>query len=260
MTTTIYMEAVAELAALAGGNAMRHYRTGLVAEAKMDGSPVTVADQSSERLARDWIEERFPADGILGEEFGVLRPEAARRWIIDPIDGTKAFVRGIPFWGTLVAVMEGETVIAGATNFPALGESLVAAPGEGCWWNGSRCSVSAVNNLADATVLTTDAAFAGQPMKLEAWHGLAALAGTSRTWGDCVGYLLVATGRAEVMVDPVVSAWDIAALMPAIVEAGGVFTDWEGRSICGTSGIATNAVLADAVRAILNPARGERRP
>ncbi len=234
---------------------MRHYRTALIAETKKDGSPVTVADRSSERLARDWIEERFPGDGILGEEFGVLRPEAARRWIIDPIDGTKAFVRGIPFWGTLVAVMEGESVIAGAAEFPALAESLVAAPGEGSWWNGSGCSVSTVSDLSAATVLTTDAAFTGEPAKLEGWQALAARSATSRTWGDCVGYLLVATGRAEAMVDPVVSAWDIAALIPAIVEAGGVFTDWEGRKVCGTSGIATNAVLADVVRAILNPGR-----
>lgn len=251
--TAVYKDAAAELAALAGANAMRHFRTALVAETKQDGSPVTIADRSSERLARDWIEERFPTDGILGEEFGVVRPEAMRRWIIDPIDGTKAFVRGIPFWGTLVAVMEGETVIAGAAEFPALSESLIAAPGEGCWWNGSRCSVSGVNDLSDATVLTTDAAFKDQAAKLAGWQSLVAQSGTSRTWGDCVGYLLVATGRAEAMVDPVVSAWDIAALMPAIVEAGGVFTDWEGRTTCGTSGIATNALLAEAVRTILNP-------
>ncbi len=251
--TAVYKDAAAELAALAGANAMRHFRTALVAETKQDGSPVTIADRSSERLARDWIEERFPTDGILGEEFGVVRPEAMRRWIIDPIDGTKAFVRGIPFWGTLVAVMEGETVIAGAAEFPALSESLIAAPGEGCWWNGSRCSVSGVNDLSDATVLTTDAAFKDQAAKLAGWQSLVARSGTSRTWGDCVGYLLVATGRAEAMVDPVVSAWDIAALMPAIVEAGGVFTDWEGRTTCGTSGIATNALLAEAVRTILNP-------
>ncbi len=259
MSNTIYRDAVAELAALAGANAMRHYRTALVTESKQDGSPVTIADRSSERLAREWIEKRFPADGILGEEFGVVRPDAARRWIIDPIDGTKAFVRGIPFWGTLVAVMDGDTVIAGAAEFPALGESLVAAPGESCWWNGSRCSVSTVAELSAATVLTTDAGFTGHSEKLEGWQALVAGSGTSRTWGDCVGYLLVATGRAEVMVDPVVAAWDIAAVIPAIVEAGGVFTDWEGRSVCGTSGIATNALLADEVRAILNPGREAQR-
>ncbi|MEO8577148.1 MAG: inositol monophosphatase family protein [Gemmatimonadales bacterium] len=246
------MEAAAEIAQIAAANAMSYYGKPLDAEFKQDGSPVTAADRTSERLARDWIEQRFPGDGILGEEYGVLRPDARRRWIIDPIDGTKAFVRGIPFWGSMIAVVEGEDVLAGAVSFPVLGETLVAAPGEGCWWNDSRCSVSRVHDLSSATVLTTDAAFKGESTKARGWAVLASIAAVSRTWGDCVGYLLVATGRAEVMADPVVSPWDVVAVMPAIVEAGGVFTDWNGEaSAFRGSAIATNAALADESRRTL---------
>jgi histidinol phosphatase-like enzyme (inositol monophosphatase family) len=249
---TSIMEGVAEVAQIAGANASRYYKKPLDAELKQDGSPVTIADRTSEQLARDWIQRRFPSDGILGEEFGVIRPDAPRRWIIDPIDGTKSFVRGVPFWGSMVAVVEGEDVIAGAVSFPALDEMLVAAPGEGCWWNGSRCSVSKVDDLSLATVLTSSAAFKRDPVKARGWETLANSAAVSRTWGDCVGYLLVATGRAEVMVDPIVAAWDIAAVLPAIVEAGGVFTDWNGAvTAFGGNAIATNAALAQESRRVL---------
>ncbi len=252
MSETIYMEAALELAEITGANAMRYFRTAIDAETKKDGSPVTVADRSSEQLAREWIEVRFPSDGILGEEFGAVRPDAPRRWIIDPVDGTKSFVRGVGFWGSLIAVVEGEDVLAGAASFPALGDTLVAAPGKGCWWNGSRCSVSTVQDLSSAAVLATDISFNGHPEKRRGWLALADAAALSRTWGDCVGYLLVATGRAEVMADPVVSAWDVAALMPAITEAGGVFTDWEGNATAfGKSAVATNAALANVARRIL---------
>lgn len=247
------MQAAAELAGIAGANAMRYYKSDFATETKQDGSPVTIADKSSERLVRKWIERRFPSDGILGEEYGATRQDAKRNWIIDPIDGTKSFVRGIPFWGSLVAIVEGEEVLAGAVSFPALGETLVAAPGEGCWCNDSRASVSNVSDMGSATVLTTDSSFKANPEKLEGWMALSSAAGISRTWGDCVGYLLVATGRAEVMVDPVISAWDVAPLMPAIVEAGGVFTDWEGNaSVFNKSAIATNAALAKTARTLLS--------
>lgn len=250
-----YMEAAAELARIAGENAMKYYRTEISADVKQDGSPVTIADKSSERLVREWIERRFPADGIVGEEYGVSNESSRRRWIVDPIDGTKAFIRGIPFWGSLVAVVEGDEVIAGASAFPALGETLVAGLGEGCWWNDARCSVSTVDDLSSATVLTTDAGFKGHPQKQAGWLALTEAAALSRTWGDCAGYLLVATGRAEVMTDPVINAWDVAALMPAITEAGGVFTDWEGNHTAfGTSAVATNSLLAAEARRILNGA------
>jgi histidinol-phosphatase len=242
----------AELARITGTVALRHYRTNLTVETKADGSPVTVADRAAETAARAWVQSRFPKDGVLGEELGEERPGAARRWIIDPIDGTKSFVRGTPLWGSLVALCEGERVLAGAAYFPAVDELVAAAPGAGCWWNGSRCRVSSVSTLAQATVLTTDERFPEHPERAAEWRVLARAAYVSRTWGDCFGYLLVATGRAEVMCDGTMSVWDAAALQPIIEEAGGVFTDWLGvPTAFGGSAVATNRLLAEEVRAVL---------
>ena len=244
----------AELARITGMVAMRHYRSRLTVETKADGSPVTVADRAAEEAARAWVRTRFPEDGILGEELGEERPGARRRWIIDPIDGTKSFVRGAPLWGSLVALCEGDQVLAGAAYFPAVEELVAAAPGAGCWWNGSRCQVSTVSTLAEATVLTTDERFQERPDRRDAWVALSHAASVSRSWGDCFGYLLVATGRAEVMCDAIVSPWDAAALQPIIAEAGGVFTDWTGADTAfGGSAIATNRLLAADVRASLAP-------
>jgi histidinol-phosphatase len=242
----------AELARITGTVALRHYRTHLAVETKADGSPVTVADRAAETAARAWVQSRFPQDGVLGEELGEERPGAGRRWIIDPIDGTKAFVRGTPLWGSLVALCEGERVLAGAAYFPAVDELVAAAPGAGCWWNGSRCHVSSGSTLADATVLTTDERFPENPERAAGFRALARVASVSRTWGDCFGYLLVATGRAEVMCDGTMSVWDAAALQPIIEEAGGVFTDWLGVATAfGGSAVATNRLLAGEARATL---------
>jgi histidinol phosphatase-like enzyme (inositol monophosphatase family) len=246
------LEAVHDAARVGGGVAMRHYRTKLTVESKSNGSPVTIADREAEAALREWITQRFPEDGIEGEELGVLRGQARRRWVVDPIDGTKTYVRGVPLWGTLVAVVEGTEVLAGAAFFPAVDEMLTAAPGEGAWWNGVRCSVSSVDRIDRATVLTTSEAFPADEVKRAAWRRLSERAMMTRSWGDCYGYLLVATGRAEVMVDGAMAAWDAAALKPIIEEAGGVFTDWTGaRTAFGGNAIATNAALATEVRALL---------
>jgi histidinol-phosphatase len=225
---------------------------------KRDGTPVTIADRAAEQAARDWLRRRFPDDGVLGEELGEDRPGAKRRWLLDPIDGTKTFVRGVPLWGSLIALHEEEQVLVGAIYCPAVGELVVAAPGAGCWWNGSRCAVSAVGELAAATILTTDDRFTGFPSRASSWHQLTSHVAMSRTWGDCYGYLLVATGRAELMTDPVLSAWDAAALVPIIAEAGGVYTDWRGctSAFSGAGVIATNAALAGQLRTRLGVATG----
>jgi histidinol phosphatase-like enzyme (inositol monophosphatase family) len=246
------LDAAIEVARLAGTIAARHFRTGVAVEVKGDGTPVTIADREAERAAREWLTERFPGDGILGEEYGEQPSEAGRRWIIDPIDGTKSFVRGVPLWGTLVALCDRTSVLAGAAYFPGVGELVAAAPGEGCWCNEVRCHVSDVGSLRDATVLTTDARFSDQASRRDGWRALAERAGVARTWGDAYGYLLVATGRAEVMVDPVMNPWDAAPFLPIIEEAGGVFTDWGGqRTVFGGSAIATNRTLAAAAREAL---------
>ena len=251
--TALLLDVAAEVARIAGDTALRYFRTGIAVEAKGDGTPVTVADRTAEQVGRDWLRRRFPDDGILGEELGEERPGARRRWVLDPIDGTKTFVRGVPLWGSMVALLEGEEVLVGAIYCPAVGELVVAAPGEGCWWNGSRSTVSSVGALADATILTTDERFAGHPQRAAAWRDLAARAAISRTWGDCYGYLLIATGRAELMTDPILSPWDAAALLPVITEAGGVYTDWRGRvtTLEHAGVVATNALLAAEIRAAL---------
>jgi histidinol phosphatase-like enzyme (inositol monophosphatase family) len=252
------MQAAEEVARKSGDVALGFFRKGVTVDTKGDGTPVTVADRTAEQTAREWLEARFPQDGILGEEFGETRPGAKRRWILDPIDGTKTFIRGVPLWGTLVALAEGERILAGAAYFPPVGEMLVAAPGQGCFWNGNRTRVSAVADLSQALVLATDERFLVYPDRGAAWRELAAKASIARTWGDCYGYLLLATGRAEVMVDEQLSPWDAAALQPIVEEAGGVFTDWTGaRTSFGGNGIATNAALASQVRSMLGAtARG----
>jgi histidinol phosphatase-like enzyme (inositol monophosphatase family) len=250
------LEAAAEVAKLAGDVALSYFGKSPKVEQKADGSPVTIADRSAEDAAREWIERRFPSDGIMGEERAHTRPNAARRWYIDPIDGTKSFIHGVPLWGTLIAVAEGDSVLAGAAYFPALADTIAAAIGVGSWWNGARCAVSDVATVADALVLTTGVRFAAAPHRRAGWERLADSAALARTWGDCYGYLLVATGRAEVMVDATMSDWDSAAFLPIITEAGGVFTDWSGRETgFGKSAIATNRALADEARELLSVAR-----
>jgi histidinol phosphatase-like enzyme (inositol monophosphatase family) len=246
------LHAAHECAALAAGIAHAHYRAGVAVETKHDGSPVTIADRAAERAARDWISANFPADGIVGEEFGERPGTSGRRWIVDPIDGTKSFVRGVPLWGSLVAVMDGDDVLAGAASFPAVGETIAAAAGCGCWHNDQRARVSAIGDLPSATVLITDACAPFPARHRAGWEALSEAAGICRSWGDAFGYLMVATGRAEVMVDAVVNAWDIACFIPILEEAGGVFTDLGGvRTAFGGHSVGTNAALAAESRRLL---------
>lgn len=239
------LDAVTEVARVAGQVALRHFRTGVAVDVKGDGSPVTIADRAAEESARSWIAARYPRDAVLGEEFGDTSGSGRRRWFIDPIDGTKTFVRGVPLWGTMIAVAEGDDVLAGAIYCPAADEMVAAAAGSGCWWNGSRCHVSSTDTLASATVLVTDALFPYNPDRAPRWDALGRRVGVSRTWGDCYGYVLVATGRAELMVDDRLSPWDAASLIPIIREAGGVYSDWRGGSaVDGGDGFASNRALA----------------
>jgi len=250
-----WMDAAETVARVAGEVALRHYHRGVTVETKSDGTPVSVADRQAEEAARAWLEKHCPEDGILGEELGTTRPDARRRWILDPIDGTKTFVRRVPLWGTLVALAEGEKVLAGAAYFPAVDELVVAAQGAGCLWNGRKARVSGVSRLSEAVVLTTEERM-GTPAQVQALDGLCTRAGLVRTWGDCYGYLLVATGRAEVMADALMAPWDAAALQPIIEEAGGVFTDWSSRRTAfGGNAVASNAALASEVRAALGGPR-----
>jgi histidinol phosphatase-like enzyme (inositol monophosphatase family) len=249
--TTSLLEAVDEVVRLCGDVAHRRFRTPLTVEWKADGSEVTAADREAEAAARDWIHRRFPGDGIIGEELGTEGDRSRRRWLIDPIDGTRSFVRGVPLWGSLIAVELGGTVLAGAINCPAAGDLVVAARGEGCWHNGARTSVSTVGELSRATILATDQRFRRNPSRATRWASLSERVAMTRSWGDCYGYVLVATGRAELMADDRMSPWDVAALVPVVEEAGGVFTDWNGRPGIGPDAIATNSLLSGEFRRLL---------
>src|SRR5262245_28521500 len=184
MNDSSMLDAVSELATLAGRVALEYFGKSPAVEQKADGSPVTIADRSAEDAAREWIERRFPKDGVVGEERGESKPGARRRWIIDPIDGTKSFIHGVPLWGTLVALCEGGTGLAGAAAFPALDETIIAATGAGAWWNGSRAHVSTVASMSDALVLTTGFHFTGAAELLPGWNRLVERAAVARTWGD----------------------------------------------------------------------------
>jgi histidinol-phosphatase len=233
-----------EVAWRAGRATLAHYQTGVAAEAKPDDTPVTEADRTAERVARRLIAARYPADAILGEEEGETHPGADRRWILDPIDGTRTFIRGVPFYGVLIALEHDADA--------ALGETVYAARGLGCWWNGRRALVSDETRLDHALVVTTDVENIEHEQRGGGWNTLRRSVGMCRTWGDCYGYALVATGRAEAMMDPVLSLWDAAALAPIIEEAGGVFTDWDGAGGYRVdSAVATNAALARQIRKIL---------
>jgi histidinol-phosphatase len=241
-----------EVAWRAGRATLAHYQTGIAAETKSDASPVTVADRAAESLVRDLIAARFPDDAVLGEEAGETGHGASRRWIVDPIDGTRTFVRGAPLFGVMLALEVDGRPDVGVIHFPALDETVYAARGLGCWWNGRRARVSATATLQDALIVTTDVANIGSRNLAAGWGRLTAQTGLVRTWGDCYGYALVATGRAEAMLDPIMSIWDAAALVPIIEEAGGVYSNWPGTA-GGEYGsaVATNAALAAAVRELL---------
>ncbi len=246
------LNAVLDAAREAGDAAMKYFGRSIAVEIKRDGSEVTDADRAAETAARNWIATRFPDDSIDGEELGSANTGADRRWIIDPIDGTRSFIHRVPLWGSLVAVAERGRIVAGAVVFPVIGEWTAASLGEGCWSNDARVSVSQCRELGDAVVLTTDARFVRTPSRADKWASLSAKAAVTRTWGDCYGYHLVATGRAECMSDDVMHEWDWAPFVPIIAEAGGVLTDWcGGTTELSRGAIATNALLAKEIRAEL---------
>jgi len=243
---------VAITAAEAGGRrTLAYFGTDPAVEWKSDQTPVTVADRESEAIMRGIIGKAFPDHAILGEEEGETAGSAPYRWILDPLDGTRTFVRGVPLYGTLVGLEHEDEPIVGVIYLPALGELIAAGRGQGCRWNGRPCQVSSCDRLDDALVAVTDVRVAQQ--RSGGWDRLAARTYMQRTWGDCYGYVLLATGRSDVAIDPVMNVWDCAALLPVVEEAGGRFTDWRGRrTIRGGDAVATNGALHSAVLEQLN--------
>jgi histidinol phosphatase-like enzyme (inositol monophosphatase family) len=240
----------AEAAYLAGRRTLSYFNTGVAVEIKDDNTPVTMADREAEQVIRSIIARHYPTHTIIGEEMGHTPGHDDYRWIIDPIDGTKSFIHGVPLYGVLVGVEVKGRPSVGVCYHPATDEMVTAADGLGCHWNGRPARVSTVSKLSSATLLCTSPPRAQK--RSDAFDRLEAEVGLTRSWGDCYGYTLIATGRAEIMLDPRMNPWDCAPLLPILREAGGYFTTWKGEAtIYGPDAVATNAALHEQVLNIL---------
>jgi len=222
-------------------------------EMKSDQTPVTAADRGAEELMRAMIAKRFPSHGVLGEEFGNDRADAEFVWVLDPIDGTKSFASACPLFGTLIALLHNGQPILGCIHQPIL-RQLVVGDGSTTTLNGKPVRLREPASLAAATLLVTDTLDVAKHQNTAGWDALTQRVRMVRTWGDCYGYLLVATGWADIMSDPIMSPWDIAALVPVIRGAGGVITDWQGREPMGAeSTLAAHPKIQAEVLRTLNP-------
>jgi histidinol-phosphatase len=233
----------------AGEVTLRWFRSpDLAVDSKADGTPVTAADRAAERLVRERIGDRFPDDGVVGEEEPETVGRTSRRWIVDPIDGTKAFTRGVPLYSTLLALHDGHGPALGVIGLPALGQLVYAGRGLGCWCDGSPARVSDTPALDGAYLMSSGFSHWPDEALLAVKHAGCQL----RTWGDGYGYALVATGRSDAMVDPAVELYDVAAMPVILAEAGGRFTTVDGREDAGGgSGVATNGRIHDELLALL---------
>lgn len=225
----------------------------LAVEIKADQSPVTAADRGAEELMRGLIAKAFPTHGVIGEEFGNDRPEAEFVWVLDPIDGTKSFVTGVPLFGTLIALMHDGQPVLGAIHQPIL-RQLMIGDNQSTSLNGRSVRVRGTKALNDATLLTSDPLNPAKYQNGAAYDALCNRVRLVRTWGDCYGYLLVAAAFADIMVDPIMNPWDIQALIPVVRGAGGVITDWQGQDpVKAKSIVAATPALHQQVIASLNP-------
>jgi myo-inositol-1(or 4)-monophosphatase len=212
----------------------------LVVEIKSDASPVTLADTGAEELMRAMISQRFPEHGIIGEEYGSDRPDAEWVWVLDPVDGTKSFATACPLFGTLIALQHRGEPVLGAIHQPILGQ-LMVGDGVSTELNGRRVRTRATQKLSESTLLMSDPLNPAKYQNGPAWQALMERARLVRTWGDCYGYLLLASGWADVMTDPIMNPWDIAALIPIVRGAGGQITNWQGLSPVGAESIIASA-------------------
>jgi histidinol phosphatase-like enzyme (inositol monophosphatase family) len=228
MDLSLYRTFMTELARDSGDFIRPLFRQrSVTVETKADQTPVTIADRGAEELMRARIAKRFPDHGIIGEEFGSERADAEFVWMLDPVDGTKSFITGLPLWGTLIALLHEGQPVLGCINQPVL-DQLMIGDGRTTVLNGAPVRCRATKRIEEATLLTSDPLNPAKHQDGAAYDALQRRARLVRTWGDCYGYLLVANGWADAMVDPIMNPWDIAALVPIIRGAGGVITDWQG--------------------------------
>lgn len=248
-----YFDFAVQTAYLAGRLTLGYFQTGVQPDFKTDGTPVTVADRKVEEFIRSRIEKQYPHHAVVGEEYGRNENEdTSHRWFIDPIDGTKSFLQGVPLYAVLIGLEIEGSIEVGVASFPALGELVAAATGEGCWWNGRRAHVSEVSSLKQAVVVFSDVASFSKYGRSEAWRRIKQSTYYRAGWGDAYGHMLVATGRAELMLDPVMNAWDCAPFPPILKEAGGYFGDWQGHvTIYGHEAMSTSRVLLPEVLTLI---------
>ena len=240
-----------ELAQASGDIIKRYFRSGVAVETKADESPVTIADRQAEEVMREMIMKAYPDHGIIGEEFGNYNEEAEYQWVLDPIDGTKSFVSGTFLFGTLIGLMKAGQPIVGAIHHPVTSHLLVG-DGKTAELNGEPVKVSAKRDLREALLCYTDFIDVGKYQNGIAFQQLMGMTSINRTWGDCHGYFLVATGYADVMLDPIMHLWDIVALIPVIEGAGGKITSWNGGApLSGNGVIASNGSLHSQVLRVL---------
>jgi len=245
------VEAALEAARAAGEIAMKYYRGGFEITMKADRTPVTQADREAEQAITTILRRAFPDHGFLGEEFGEQGP-ADRRWIIDPIDGTKNFVRGIPVWAVLIGLEEHGEVTTGVVLNPASGECFWARKGEGAFQDGERLRVSEVGRMGEATLLHSGLNLLHATGYWDGFVRLVDVASRTRGFGDYYGYGLLAQGRAEIYAEVDLKPWDIAAVKILVEEAGGRLTDFAGRpTIYGGTVLASNGRLHDEALRLL---------
>jgi histidinol-phosphatase len=243
-----------ETAYLAGKFTLAYFRTDLSTTYKADDTPVTIADRGAEELIRSRIEKRYPGHAIIGEELGQKASQASTyRWLIDPIDGTKAFIHGVPLYAVLIGLEIDEEVKVGAAYFPALDEMFAAANSLGCWCNGRRVHVSGETRLERSVVAYTSALAFERYHRARAWQRLCNATYFQAGWSDAYAFALVASGRVEIAIDPVMAVWDCGPFPVILREAGGYFGDWKGNSSAhGGEGLATSQAQLEQVLALLN--------
>lgn len=244
-----------EAAYLAGRNALAYFNTGVAIDTKSDDTPVTLADREGEQIVRKHIARYFPTHSVIGEEHGTTPGgDPDYKWYVDPIDGTKSFIHGIPLYSVLIGCEIRGRVGAGVIYLPSLDEMISAADGLGCSWNGRPARVSKVPSLKESMLLCTDIKMARN--RSDAYDRLEAATKLQRCAYDAYGYALVATGRAEVVIDPIMNEWDCGPLPVVLREAGGRYSSWKGEStIHGGDAVATNAGVYDEVMRILGSER-----
>ena len=233
-----------ETAILAGKSTLAYFQTGAAVDIKPDETPITIADRDAERLMRQRIAEIYPQDGILGEEEGETGSGSAR-WVIDPIDGTKSFIAGVPLYATLLAFEQDGAPKIGVCYFPALDELVTAELGKGAYWNGRPCRVSERPTLERSLIATGSSSSMAKAGRAAGFSKVENAAMACRTWGDAYGHALVATGRVDAMIDPIVAHWDISAMSLIVREAGGRFTDFSGENPLSKEALSSNGKVHD---------------